>query len=262
MNRRGDPTASVVIACFDLGRYLGQAIDSVLAQTYDGFELVVVDDGSTDEHTLSVLKRYEERGVSVLYMPHRGVSAAKNTGIEAARAPYVVVVDADDLLEPTFLERTVPRLDEADDVGIVATYSRTFGKGRGVYRAPDYDPRRLLLGNVISGSGSLFRRRCWEEAGGYALDGLEDWHLWLSIVERGWRWVVVPETLYHFRVRRGTVSERARERRSELLAQLVELHRQTYEENVVDVVVQLDEALRASRRTWPLPWLRWMLRRA
>jgi glycosyltransferase involved in cell wall biosynthesis len=258
----GRPTVTVVIACFDLGRYLGEAVGSVLAQTFRDYELVVVDDGSTDPRTLDVLAQYERDGIQVLRRPHGGVSAAKNAGIEIARGEYIVVVDADDVLLPRYLERTVPHLERGTDVGIVATDSRTFGKRRGVYRATPYDPVKLLWRNVVSGSGSLFRRSCWEAAGGYALDGFEDWNLWISIVERGWKWAVVPETLYRFRVRSGTVSETARARRSELLPELVALHRETYEAHVADIVVQMDEALRAAHRAWPRPWLRWILRRA
>src|SRR5437870_10097558 len=101
------PKVSVVIPCYDLGRYLPGAVESVLAQTYEHYELIVVDDRSTDAATVAALDGYADAGIRVLRRPHAGVSATKNAGIEMARGEYVVVVDADDALMPRFLERTV-----------------------------------------------------------------------------------------------------------------------------------------------------------
>ena len=255
------PKVSVVIPCYDLGRYLPGAVESVLAQTYEHYELIVVDDGSTDAATVAALDGYADAGIRVLRRPHAGVSATKNAGIEMARGEYVVVVDADDALMPRFLERTVPRLDEVEEAGVVTTGLEIFGRRRGRYDPPEHDVVKLLWRNVVPGSGSLFRRVCWEEAGGYALDGVEDWHLWLAVVEHGWKWVAVPETLYRFRVRRGTVSEEARNRREELLRALIRRHHETYCAHLADVIVEMDKALLAGRQRWPLPWLRWLLRR-
>jgi glycosyltransferase involved in cell wall biosynthesis len=251
----------VLIPCYDLGRFLPEAVESILAQTYDRYELLVVDDGSTDVETLRLLERYRDHGIGVLRKEHSGLSATKNAGIEAARGEYVVFVDADDALMPHFLERTVPKLDELADVGVVTTSAEIFGRRRGTYQPPPHDLVTLLWRNVVAGSGSLFRRVCWEQIGGYAVDGVEDWNFWIGLVEHGWRWEVVPETLYRFRLRRGSLSDQAKDRRADLLRELVRRHEPTYQAHVAEIVIQMDRALRERRQIWPLPWIRWLLGR-
>jgi glycosyltransferase involved in cell wall biosynthesis len=260
-NGSAEPDVSVVVPCWNLGRYLPEAVDSVLAQTYDRYELIIVDDGSTDPATLKLLERYAEAGITVVHKPHSGLSASKNAGVEVARGRYIVFVDADDSVMPLFLERTVPKLDELDGVGVVTTGAEIFGRRRGVYEPPPHDLVTLLWRNVVAGSGSLFRRVCWEQIGGYDVDGVEDWDFWIGMVEHGWTWEVVPETLYRFRLRRGSLSGMARGRREELLRELVRRHEETYRAHVADIMIQMDRALFERRQMWPLPWLRWLLRR-
>src|SRR6266481_3659707 len=95
---------SVVIPCFNLGRYLGEAVESVRSQTCKPAELIVVDDGSADQQTLSLLKRFAQDGVTILRQANQGAPAARNHGIRKSSSPYVLCLDADDVLEPTFLE--------------------------------------------------------------------------------------------------------------------------------------------------------------
>ncbi len=237
------PSASrtaVVIPCFDLGAFLEEAVASVRAQTLPAEELIVVDDGSTDRSTLRILDRLAADGVVVLRTPNRGAPAARNHGIEHAKADYVLCLDADDVLEPDFLAETVPRLDLEPAVGVVATHVEFFGERHGVWEPPDYTPSTLLWENCIP-SASLFRKACWREAGGYAdLAACQDWNLWLSMVERGWRWAVVPKVLYRYRVRSGSISDRGRAVRRQLLRKLIQLHPDTYRKNWPEVFADMD----------------------
>src|SRR5262249_5719229 len=96
---------AVVIPCRNLGRTVEEAVESVLRQTRLAAEVVVVDDGSDDPYTRQVLCRLEIGGTHVARIPHRGVAGARNLGVALTSAPFIVLLDADDVLEPSYLER-------------------------------------------------------------------------------------------------------------------------------------------------------------
>lgn len=234
---------SVVIPCFELGSYIEEAVASVRAQTRPADELVVVDDGSTDSETLDALDRLRSKGVRVLRQENAGASAARNAGIAATDSDLVLCLDADDLLLPKYLERTVDALESTPAAGIAATRVEMFGTVRGKWRPPAYSVPGLLAKNCIP-SASLFRRVCWEEAGGYSdLPACQDWDLWLAMVGHGWEWTVVDEVLYRYRRRSGSISDDRDARRAEIMRQLLNRHARLYEEHWRDVFVNLDADL-------------------
>lgn len=238
---------SVIIPCFDLGEFLGEAVDSVLAQTRPPEELIVVDDGSTDERTLDVLNDLRGRGVLVFRTPNRGAPSARNYGIERARGENILCLDADDILMPEYLERTVARMDASADVGIVAAHVEFFGKVTGTWRPHSHSLPTMLWKNCLP-SASLFRRACWAEAGGYTpeLEACHDWDLWLSIVERGWKWDVVEELLYRYRRREGSISDHREAHRPRILADMMRRHQPTYAAHAIDAIVEVDGELRTA----------------
>ena len=134
----GTPDVTVVITCYDLGRYLHEAIDSVLRQTLQSFEIIVADDGSTDEFTTLYLDIFSAPRTRVIRTLNRGLPAARNAGIELARGRYICCLDADDRLMPALFERARRILDDAEDVGFVSCYYETFDADHAVYR---YDQR-------------------------------------------------------------------------------------------------------------------------
>ncbi|MDQ3588108.1 MAG: glycosyltransferase family 2 protein, partial [Actinomycetota bacterium] len=238
-------TISVIVPCFNLGEYLDEAVDSVLAQTRPPDELIVVDDGSTDEHTLDVLNGLRERGMMVFRTPNRGAPAARNYGVERAGGDYILCLDADDVLLPAHLERTTAAMDTSPDAGIVAAQLEFFGTVTGTWRPPPYSLRTMLWKNCLP-SASLFRRRCWAEAGGYTpeLEACHDWDLWLSIVEKGWRWEVVEESLYRYRRRDGSISDHREAHRPRIIGAMMRRHEQTYAAHGIDAIVEVDGQLR------------------
>jgi glycosyltransferase involved in cell wall biosynthesis len=150
---------------------------------------------------------------------------------------------------PEFLQQTAPVLDEKPQVGFVASHVEFFGDRAGIWQTIDYSATTMLWQNCI-GSASLFRRKCWEEVRGYAdLKACQDWHLWLSFIERGWEWRVVPKVLYRYRKREGSITSYGRANRKELLRQLVEMHRPLYEKNVADIVIECDAEMQRLKDT-------------
>ena len=180
------PRVSVVVPCHDMAATLGETLASVAAQRLDGdVEVIVVDDGSTDGSGALAASL----GATVLRQPASGHPAhARNTGFAAACAPYVLPLDADDLLEPGFLAATVAALDVDRSAGFAYGDVREFGGGQPdeLHVTSGYDFVELTHRNR-HGSASLVRREAWQAVGGYdASVGYEDWDLWLGLGQAGW----------------------------------------------------------------------------
>jgi glycosyltransferase involved in cell wall biosynthesis len=178
---------TVVISCFNDGAFLAESVHSALAQDGGQPRVIVIDDGSTDAHTLAELDRLSSR-VQLVRQSNAGVAAARNAGLRLAETPYALALDADDrLVSDTLLQLRKP-LEADPALGFSYGIMRFFGDWEGILRMPPYDPYRLLYRHSI-GSTGLIRRELFEDVGGYdpAFGGYEDWEFWLQALARGWR---------------------------------------------------------------------------
>jgi len=201
--RPADPVdLSVVIPCFELGELLVEAVASVERSAAGSCELIVVDDGSRQPRTLEVIAALRERGYHVISQPNSGLAAARNRGIAAARGRYILPLDADNRLAPGFIAAAVRVLDAQPEVGVVYGDRLDFGARSGRRRIPELDLPELLWANFIDAC-AVYRREIWEACGGYDAGALvwEDWELWISAAERGWRFHRLPEVTFEYRVR-------------------------------------------------------------
>lgn len=198
----GRPPVSIVIPCHDHGRFLSAAIESALVQTYADLEVIVVDDGSTDD-TREVAARYP---VGLMSQKHAGVCIAANRGIAAARGELVLRLDADDLLAPTYVEETLAALEAHPEADFAYTQVQYIGARGGTYPVEEFDSDSIAERNYVHAS-ALMRRSSFERVGGYRRDmtsvRCEDWDLWLSFVDAGMRGVLVRKPLLHYRQHRG-----------------------------------------------------------
>lgn len=203
MSHSSAPAVSVVIPCHDYGRFLPQALQSVLAQTYHDWELVIVDDGSTDDSAdvaRSLIARHPERRIRLLEQANAGVSAARNTGIAASTGRYILPLHADDVIAPTMLEKTTAVLDDDPAIAIASTDIFAFTDDDlppQVLPMPAYS-RELLLQRLIMFYCSLYRREAWEAVGGYNEDmrAGEDWDFWIGCAEKGFDAHHIHEPLF------------------------------------------------------------------
>jgi len=230
------PTLSVIVPCFNHGRYVDEAVTSVLDQTFNDLEVIVVDDGSTDATTKRLLAGYERPSTTVLRTPHVGKSAACNLGIRHGSGRHLLVLDADDRIASTYAEKAIRILEERPAVGIVYCEAERMGKKTGPWDLPPYDPVGMLRRNLIF-SAAFFRREGWEKAGGY-LEGMtvfEDYDFWLSLIGQGWEVVRIPEVLFSYRahwVRSRSRSKRATRREEiEAVQQLYHRHAMLFAEH-------------------------------
>ncbi|MDW8146902.1 MAG: glycosyltransferase family A protein [Roseiflexaceae bacterium] len=160
---------SVVIPCYNQARFLPEAVASVVAQTFTDWEIIIVDDGSPDD-TAAVAQRliaaYPDRRIRLIRQENRGLAEARNAGIRVARAPYILPLDADDMIEPEMLALTVAALDTHPDVGFVYTDVRRFGAENNILHTLPYSLERLRFENMMM-PATLFRREAWEQVGGF-----------------------------------------------------------------------------------------------
>ncbi|MFY0543719.1 glycosyltransferase family 2 protein [Brevibacillus sp. H7] len=221
---------SVIITCYNYGKYLHTSINSVLKSTCKDVEIIVVDDGSTDPHTRRVLRQLRMKpNIYVIRQSNKGAASARNTGIRYAKGKYIYSLDADDKVHPKLLEKSVAVLDKHPKVGFVGSWLRYFGKARGVIRYRRYNFYTLLFKNIIP-SGSMFRKIAWEQVGGYyeRLRGFEDWEFWIALGARGWLGYMIPEPLFHYRKHKNSKLSQSLKRRRRLIQLIRMRHAHLY----------------------------------
>lgn len=222
-----DKTAcvSVVIPAYNYARYLGEAIDSVLAQTYREFEIIVVDDGSTDE-TAEVARGYGER-IRYIHQENAGLSAARNTGIRAARYSFVAFLDADDLWKPEFLKSAMNCFAKLPNTfGMVTCCGVRFSDANGdcvsrLSRLPG--PREVTVHDLIFRSrfpptSVVGRREAFETAGMFdtSLTSTEDRDMWMRVAAQ-WRIFQQDQVLVCIRQHQVQMSRNATRMRRNML---------------------------------------------
>ena len=235
------PRISVLMPCFNHGIFIGEAIRSVLDQTVSDAEIIVVDDGSTDQSTVELLTGLRVPRTTVLRTANRGLPAARNFAAHHARGDVFCALDADDRLAPKWFERALDVLDAQPDVAFVSHWLETFGDERWTWTPASCDLPALLARNTVNGA-ALVRRTAFDAVGGYdesMRDGCEDWDFWLRLVERGYRGVIVPEVFFYYRRNAASMSRvmTGDQRYERPLRQLVAKHEHAYRGHLLDVIL-------------------------
>lgn len=240
------PAVAVVIPCFNHGRYVGEALDSVRAQTWPNIEPVIVDDGSTDPDTVRVLDALAARGVRVIRQENAGLAAARNAGVRATEAPFYVPLDADDLIDPAFIETLIAPLLDDPSLGYSYCHAAYFGDGapnNDVWPCPAYDAPTLLVAN-LSTATAVVRRAAFDLAGGYAEDmrgGMEDWDFWIALLAVGYRGRCTPRPLFRYRKHAaGSMLSETQKRRHELYQRIISHHRWLFTLNLEGAMADKD----------------------
>ena len=214
----GKPKVSVIVPAYNVSKYIPEALASLEKQTFSDFEVLVVDDGSTDD-TAAVVQKFCQRDTrfNLLQKPNGGLSSARNYGIRHAKGEYIALLDGDDIYHRDKIATHVARLYDKPDVGVVYSASQTIrddGKptfislsGKPVHSNPLL---ALLCKNFVGhGSNAVFRRCLIDEVGGFDenLRSWEDVDLWLRIAAmQKWRFFREKRVLCYYRVRPSGLS--------------------------------------------------------
>ncbi len=225
------PEVSILVPYYNMGRYLPETLRSLWAQTYQDYEILLVDDGSTDPESRRLLDTLDDSRLQVLRQQNGGLSSARNAGLQRARGRWILPVDPDDLLAPTFLEKAVDVMGRTPGLGYVTSLVAYFTDApehpTGGWVPWGMERESLWLENVASTCTALMERERVLEVGGYDewLTSFEDWDVFCSLAERGLEGSVLPEFLFFYRQRPDSMTRvEATRSRQALIAYLVQKH--------------------------------------
>ncbi|WP_053406119.1 glycosyltransferase family A protein [Persicobacter sp. CCB-QB2] len=200
---------TVVIPVYNAAPYIYETIHSVIHQSNPSFEIICVDDCSSDDSVqiIKALQRQYPGKISLLENEkNSGPAISRNRGIAKARGEFILPLDADDLIHPEYCEKAL-RVFSTQDCGVVYCQANFFNeKGEWHWNLGKFNPQRIWVSNMVFAT-AFFRKSDWEEIGGYNVNmdkGFEDWDLWLSFVEKGRKFYQIPDVLFYYRQLEGS----------------------------------------------------------
>ena len=242
---------SVVIPCFNYAKYLEECVDSVACQTYSDYEIIIVNDGSTDnfnEVASRIVSKYKNQKIKLIDQQNSGQPAiSRNNGIKKAKGKYILCLDADDKIKSNFLEECVNVLHTHTEYSIAYPNIQHFDKNASLLEYDDYDESLIKHYNHIP-TASLFKKKAWVESGGYKTNvkGYEDWDFWVGCYEVGHRGKHVDTAIFYYRVHgEGNLLKDANKKDRILKSQIILNHKDSYSSEQV----QWAKEIKNSRNT-------------
>lgn len=193
---------SIVIPCFNQGKYLAETLDSVLAQTWSDWECIVVNDGSPD-NTEEIANRYVDKDNRFKYVwkENGGLSSARNLGILNSEGEFLLPLDSDDIIAPTYVEKCMLYFKHHPETKLVYSKAVFFGERKGLWLLDDYEYEKFIWKNCIFCS-AMFRRADYDKTTGYNPNmkfGFEDWDFYLSLLGKEDKVHRIDEVLFYYR---------------------------------------------------------------
>ncbi len=200
---------SVVIPYYNLGSTLPETIESIKQTEYRNYEIVIVNDGSTDEESIAILKKYEsDPKIRIVNIENKGLANARNVGAKEAKGEFVAFIDADDKIDKTFYRRAIDILHQYDNVSYVYSWVQYFEGNEAVWPTFNIHIPYLLCANMLA-AYSVIRKNDFLNFGQNRIEmeyGMEDYDGWVSLAEHGCLGVSIPEKLNLYRVRKDSMS--------------------------------------------------------
>lgn len=196
------PLVSVVIPYYNRHDTIDDTLKSLSVQTFNNFEVILVNDGSSDEESIVKLKDLRKSSpvdLKIIDQKNQGVAIARNHGIEQAKGKYIICLDSDDMLDSTYIEKSLVVAETQPDISLTTTYMNMFGVRSEEFKHAKYDALDLYRNNMVI-TAAMFRRDAWKKVGGYRSKiGYEDWEFWINLAENGFFGRQIPESLFRYR---------------------------------------------------------------
>lgn len=246
------PRVSIIIYYQNEETGADEAFHSVFSQTFQDFETIIVTDAPAGKSGIEPAKQWHESKTKVLRVAdHQQRGSAKNEAVRAATGEYICCLHANDRYHPDFLSKTVEALDRdrQKQMAFVTTWARDLDNEAAEWRVGGYDPVRLGIENVVH-RASLYRRECWGKAGGYVnnMSRDEDWDLWISMAELGYRWVCIEEVLFYYKEQEENVNLPLEGNRSLRLAALIDAHESFFKKNFRAILIEAVDGAHKSQK--------------
>ncbi|WP_089317515.1 glycosyltransferase family 2 protein [Pontibacter ummariensis] len=209
-------TISVIIPCYNSGEFLPDAVKSVHQQNSAyPYDIIIVDDGSTDIDTKDLLEQYKAQNITVIHQENKGPAAARNTGVRASQTEFLLFLDCDNKIRPDYISKALMVMKYNREVGVVYGAPSFFGDSTEARFTPgDFNLFTIHKGNNID-MCAVVRRAAWDSVGGFdenrLLIGHEDWDFWIMLGAKGWKFHFIEEVLYDYRIRQNSVIVNANE---------------------------------------------------
>lgn len=232
------PKVSVIIPCYNYGKWLNEAVKSALNSDWDNLEVIIVDDGSDDKETIRVLDNIKHPKIKILRQNNQGVANARNNGIKIAEGKYILPLDSDDIIDSSFIKESVEILENDDCIGIVYSDFAYFGNIKNVVETPLWDSTKILYQNLFTNS-SMFRKKDWERVGGYnpkMKNGYEDWEFWISLAQAGLKGYRIPAIRVFYRKHKLSRSDVASKNHLDNFKTIIKLHSEYYADNLEKII--------------------------
>lgn len=242
------PLVSIIMPAYCQATFIAEAIESVCRSSFEDWELIVVDDGSPDNVAEIVCEKAKrDSRIRFFHTENSGVSAARNFGVAQSAGEYLLFLDADDTIEPEYVERCVECLSVQPQVTVVYCQWRFFGDCGETPEIHYEGFRAQLLKNHIFIT-AMIRRSRFLESGGFDLrmrSGLEDWEFWIRYLEDGGQVVQLPERMFNYRIKAGSKNDSAHRGLEAFNSQLyiLEKHRELYCREYGAPLFALEDAL-------------------
>lgn len=200
---------SIIIPCFNDGKYILEAIESVEKYKGNDAEIIIINDGSTDPQTLSNLKNLESKDYYIINQEKHGLATTSNNAIKKAKGQYILPLQADNKIKSEYISKSLKILDANPSIGVVYGDVEFIGEERGIITVSDFDMPKLLLENYID-TCAIFRKKVWEDVGGYdtKLDKLfgVNWEFWISTSKAGWSFFHLSEVSFYCRKKKDIIT--------------------------------------------------------
>jgi len=199
---------SIIVPCYNQAQYLDEALQSVLDQTHQNWECIIVNDGSPD-HTEEVAKKWVEKDSRFVYLKKEngGLGSARNAGITIAKAEFVLPLDADDKIGANYVALAVETFQNDDFLKVVYCKAVKFGDEEGLWQLQPFSLKAIATGNMIFCS-AMYRKSDWERVGGYDVKmiyGWEDWEFWIAILKNGGNVKCLDEIGFYYRTKESSM---------------------------------------------------------
>lgn len=193
---------SIIIPCFNHGQYIEYAIRSIITQKISyNYEIIIIDDGSTDQFTINKLNELKKLGFKILTQENKGLSSARNYGILNSKGEYFLPLDADNAIRPSYIPEAITILASNPSIGIVYGDAWHFGEEERIFQPGKYSFKKLLKENYIDAC-AIIRKSVWKDVNGYDINltALEDWDFNLSAASEGWKFHYIPKVMFEYRI--------------------------------------------------------------
>lgn len=249
------PLISVIIPCYNDGAYLPETIGHLKKQTFQDFEIIIVNDGSTDAVTLRILNELSSQNILVLHKANGRMSSARNYGVKHARGQLIAALDADDYFHPTFFEKAIAALNSEVSIAVVTSYIQLFGEVKKTSKPRGGNEYNFLFSNQCPAC-AMVRKSSWIEIGGYdeaMVNGYEDWEFYIRITQKGGTIHVIPEILFFYRqTKKSTHKNFTLPNRAQLIDYIVDKHKEWYITKIKELITSENVIYRKSRISFPI----------